>query len=347
MESEIICTLGTTTDSRSVLEEMINNGMTGVRLNTAYASIKEYEERIDAVRNIKEDVSVMLDIKGPQVRLGEFDMFTITKDTEFLVGFPDENGKSKVPIYFNKNFISDLSEDNKVLFENGTIETKIIDVYDTDIRLKVLNPGEGVIHKYMGVNVPGVYLNVDKLSEKDKEVIEWGMKKNVDQIALSFVRDANDVQNCYEYMMNIDEKKARSIELNLKIEDLQGISNIESIIQCVNLNQINASIMIGRGDLFVELVATELPYAQNKIIQAADKYRKPVIVGTGILESMQHNSSPSRAEICDIYNLLEKGVRRFMLSGETSYGKNPALVVKTLKESIRKYAIANRPVITG
>ncbi len=336
-KTKIICTLGTTTDDDAVLERMVNAGMTGIRLNTAYATIEDYSRRVVMAKKANKDLSVMLDIKGPQVRLGNFDAFTISKGREFLIGFPDANNNSNNTIYFSKDFHKDLKKGDYVLIENGTIVTEVIEKYPSDVRLRIIEPGEGIIHKHMGVNVPGVYLHVPGLSEKDKEVISWGLEQKVEQIALSFVRDAEDLKNCYEYMKQADPKRAEKTEIVLKIEDRFGVENLDSILKYSKKNEIKTSVMVARGDLYVELGAEELPYAQEYIIKTSQKNKVPVMVGTGVLESMQHGKKPTRAEICDIYNILRSGVNYFMLSGETSFGDNPPLVVETLTRTAKRY----------
>jgi len=336
-KTKIICTLGTTTDDEDVLEQMVDSGMTGIRLNTAYATIEDYNKRIIMTKNIEENLSVMLDIKGPQVRLGNFDAFAISKGSELLIGFPDENDKSKNTVYFSKNFHADLKKGDYVLIENGTIVTEVIDKYSSDVRLKVIEPGEGVIHKYMGVNIPGVYLNVPKLSEKDKDVISWGLEQKVEQIALSFARAVEDLKNCYDYMKQVNPLRAAKTEIVLKIEDRFGFENLDAMLQYSKENRIKTSVMVARGDLYVEIGAEKLPYVQDQIIKTSQKYGVPVMVGTGVLELMQHSKKPTRAEVCDVYNILNSGVNYFMLSGETSFGDNPQLVVKTLSKVVNQY----------
>ncbi|MGV8087381.1 MAG: pyruvate kinase [Candidatus Woesearchaeota archaeon] len=342
-QAKITCTLGTTTDDKSVLEKMVEFGMTDVRINTAYATIEDYSKRINLVREVSKktnyNLDIMLDIKGPQIRLGDFNFFNIHEGMQFYVGFPEDSMhecESK-KVIFNKDFCSDLNVGDSILIENGSIATKIETRYNSGLLLKVINPGEGIIHKYMGVNVPGVYLNVDKLSDKDKEVIKFGLDNDVEKIALSFVRDSSDVKNCYDFMRNYSLEKSKKTELCLKIEDKFGVKNLNKILDYTKSENIKTSVMIARGDLFVELEYGDFPLAQESIISTCKKYDVPVIIGTGVLSSMQHGIIPSRAEVCDIYYALKSGVDNFMLSGETSFGKDPALVVKTLSDISRKF----------
>jgi pyruvate kinase len=275
--------------------------------------------------------------------LNNFESFKVFKGSYFYIDFPDEKEIEKTinneinKICFNKNFNKDVKIGDNILIENGSIITEVETRDKYGVLLKVIEPGEGTIHKYMSVNVPGVYLNVDRLTSKDMEVIKFGLDKGVEQIALSFVRDQIDVKNCYDFMKNYSIEKSQNTELCLKIEDKFGVQNLNEILDYVKSENIKSSVMVARGDLFVELKNEELPFAQEYIIETCKKYDVPVIVGTGILSSMQHCSKPTRSEICDVYGMLKSGVNNFMLSGETSFGDNPALVVKTLNDITKRY----------
>ena len=174
---KIIATLGTTTDSKIVLEQMIVEGMRCARMNTAYATIDEYQARLDMLRDIA-PVDVMMDIKGPQVRLEADRAYQIEEEDMIIVGFKNE------PIHFNKNFYDDVDAGDEVLIENGTIKTHIAKKKEGKLHLMIDEPGEGQIHKQMGINVPGIYLNVSKLSSKDKEVIDFTLKNNIEYIMM-------------------------------------------------------------------------------------------------------------------------------------------------------------------
>jgi pyruvate kinase len=330
---KIICTLGTTTDSKQVLEEMVKNGMDCARMNTAYATIDEYQGRLDTLREVDPNIEVMMDIKGPQVRLEADQAYNIDKGDIIYVGFKDE------PLHFNKTFYSDVKVGDKVFFENGTIKTEVCKKENLRLSLRILNAGEGKIHKQMGVSVPDKYLHVDRLSKKDHEVIEFTVLNDVDYIALSFVRDYDDVKHLYGVIESYKKRygSTKDIGIVAKIEDWNGAVNLDEILQKAKKDEINLSVMVARGDLYVELAQEELPYVQSHIIDLCKKYNVPVIAATGFLESMQQNTSPSRAEVCDVYNALVEGANAFMLSGETSNGKHPALVVKKMNDLLERY----------
>lgn len=329
---KIICTLGTTTDSMEVLEDMARYGMSCARLNTAYATMDEYQARIDMLREVSR-IPIMMDIKGPQVRLEADRPYQIETGDIAYVGFGDES------LHFSKKFYDDVEIGDNVLFENGTIKTRIKSKSGNTLALSVLEPGEGMLHKQMGVNVPGKYLNVQKLSQKDLDVIELAVRNNVEYIALSFARDYEDVANL-KNAIEIQKKKyscKKDIGIIAKIEDRFGIKNLDDIISKSKANGIRLSIMVARGDLYVELPKGELPIAQEQIIRKCREKGIFVITATGILESMQKNSEPSRAEVNDVYTALMQGSNALMLSGETSNGSDPARVVKQLSDLITLY----------
>lgn len=331
---KIICTLGTTTDSKEVLEEMVKHGMQCVRMNTAYATIEEYQQRLAMVREVDPDIEVMMDIKGPQVRLFADASYPINEGDVLITGFKDE------PLRFSKNFYNDIAVGDTLLIDNGTIETIISKKQDNKLHLRVIDPGEeSMLCKQRGVNIPGKYLNVSRLSRKDLEVIDFAVQNNVDYIALSFTRNFEDVNNLYEV---IEESKkelgnTKEIGIELKIEDKFGMENLSDILTKCYEKQIKVSVMVARGDLFVELPKEELPYAQERIVHICKEYQVPVTIGTGVLESMQYEFEPTRAEVIDVYQGLQQGVDAFMLSGETSNGHDPAAVVAMLENVIERY----------
>jgi pyruvate kinase len=337
---KIICTLGTTTDNKETLEDMIDNGMVCARMNTAYASIDEYQNRYDLLKEAEQKagkhVDVMMDLKGPQVRLCTNVISPINKDDIVYAGFGSD---SKSAISFSKNFYKDVEVGDIVLLENGTIKTEIIKKKNDELHLLINDSGEGAIKPCMGVNVPGKYLHVSRLSKKDMQVIDFCVRNEVEYIALSFVRDYTDIA-CLQKFIDIYKNKYNSehkIGIIAKIEDINGINNLDNIICESKKNDINLSVMVARGDLSVELPVEQLPYVQNKIIDTCKKYNVFNIVATGVLESMQYNNVPTRAEVNDVYCGLREGTNAFMFSGETSNGKNPAKVVETLSKIMNNY----------
>jgi pyruvate kinase len=330
---KIICTLGTTTDDKRVLEEMVKAGMQCARMNTAYATIPEYQERLDLLREVA-DVDVMMDIKGPQVRLAADNAYPIEEGDIIYAGFKDE------PIHFNKDFYQDVKIGDRLLIENGTIETKVRSKGNRRLALDIVEPGEGVIHKQMGVNVPGRYLHVQRLSKKDLQVANFAVENDVEYIALSFVRKYSDVANLQRAINILKNKHGKDNDIGIvaKIEDGYGITNLQDIIGKSRQAGINLSVMVARGDMYVELPRGQLPYAQEGIIQVCRENNVFVITGTGVLESLQYQQHPTRAEVNDVYNAMVQGSNALMLSGETSNSCDPANATRVLAGLIDGYA---------
>jgi len=381
---KIICTLGTTTDDYEVLEGMVRHGMNCARINTAYATLEEYKDRIDTLKSIA-DLPVMMDIKGPQVRVKSEYNLRVSKGDEIMLGF------NQGAVHFTKDFLEDLEVDDKITFENGTIETLVIakNKPARKVTLKVINPGNGDFHKDMGANVPGKYLNVERFSKKDLEVVDFTIKNNLDYIALSFTRDKEDVKSLYELINKrrnaleegsrktenkhknkeynplsnynlaqvtskyqssnyqnkyrrdnkgvAEENEEKEIGIIAKIEDEQGIDNLEDILSYVKRENIKFGVMIARGDMFVELPYYKMPRYQKDIIRLCKKYDVSVITATGLLGSMTESKKPARAEVSDVANAVLDGSDALMLSAETSNSQNPVLAVKVLSEIMREY----------
>ncbi len=336
----IMCTLGKTTDDIGVLAEMINSGMAAARINTAYATIPEYKQRIDVLRSLRGAISkipVVLDLKGSQIRLviegsmpGKINKFSIAAEDEFPIGF------QKGLIAFNYNLSSDIMPGDQVLFENGTIRTIVAEKKEKYAKLKVIEAGEGYIRHGMGVNVPGkLFRNIPRLSPKDFEVIDFAFLENVEYIAISFVRESEDVF-CVKREL---EKKSKGIilpKIIIKIEDPIGIKNLPTIINDARKEETELMVMIGRGDMFVESPKYMLGVFQKEIISVCKKNDTTVIVATGLLESMQFNRYPTRSEVCDVTNSVLDEPDWLMLSAETANSDYPVEAVKMLQSIINE-----------
>jgi len=334
---KIVCTLGTTTDDKEVLRKMVRYGMNCARFNTAYASIEEYSRRIADLRSIAR-VPIMMDLKGPQIRLKADYNARVQEGDVITIGFGRE------PFHFTKDFYDSLELEDKVLFENGTIETTVCkkNHFNKRVHLAVEKAGDGNFHKDMGVNIPGRYIDVERLSKKDKQVIDFSIKNNVEYLALSFVRDRSDVANLYEHIRRrTAELKgtnySNEIGIVAKIEDKNGIDNLESILQYANSKKMNFSIMIARGDMHVELPIHKIPMYQKNIIGRCKEYGVKVVTATGFLESMTKQDKPTRAEVSDAANAVLDGSDALMLSGETSNSEYPAEAVQMLSTIMKEY----------
>lgn len=354
---DIYATLGYTTDKPEVVSAMIKAGIAGARINSAYCSLDEYIERITTVREQAiahgVEIPIMMDIKGPQLRLMTADPgqgYAIEPGIVFPLGFYEGSPEDFVPdsahdIYVNHNIKESIKEGDTILIENGSIVTRVLE-NNGDVHVQVVSVGEGIIKNNMGVNIPGKYLNLPHLTQKDKEVIDFSLQNDVEEIALSFVRDQEDMKFLIGYiarrMQELDVKKRPA--LYAKVEDRSGIKNLYGIIQeGKRWGKGNFGLMIARGDMFNEISYMKLSYAQEVITKACHDNGVKVQIGTGLLESMKYNTRPTRAEIGDVWNALRDNPDSLMLSAETSNSEHPVLAVRTLSSLIDDYTTYHQP----
>ena len=324
-KTKIICTIGPACESEEVLTEMCQAGMNVARLNFSHGTHAEQQKKIDLVKKVREKlrlpIAIMLDTKGPEYRIRTFangsitlkegDTFSFT--TEQIVG--DEH---RVSVSY-EGLIRDLSVGDKILLNNGLLVFEVEKLTATDAICKVLVGGETSNNKSM--SFPNKVLNQVFLSQQDKEDILFGIRNGVDYIACSFVSRKQDLDDVQAFL---NENGGEGIGLIAKIENQTGIDNIESICESCE------GIMIGRGDLGVEVPFEKLPSIQKRLITKCRLLGKRVITATEMLESMIHNIRPTRAEISDVANAVYDGSSAIMLSGETAAGKYPALTVATM-----------------
>ena len=337
----VIATLGTTTDDADVLARMRAAGLGLGRVNTAYGSLEELRGRVQAAHAQK--LAVMLDLKGPQLRV---DCTTDRRDADGHVAtvpvrYPISAGEvicvgfGAGPVRFNHDFRDDLEVGDLVTFDNGTIRTRVVDAASRGLEpprdgvlLEVVDAGGGKMSPQMGANVPGKTLSVPHLSERDLGALAMGLEENVEWYALSFVRGAADMQF-------LDEKLGASpAGIIAKIEEQSGIDHLQEIVRAV---QRPVAVMIARGDLFVELPPARLPRLQGELIRACRALATPSIVATGLLLSMQKSPRPARSEVCDVAAALEAGADSLMLSDETSNSQHPVEAVAMLAELVAEY----------
>lgn len=322
-KTKIVCTIGPACESLQVLEEMYLAGMNVARLNFSHGTHEEHQKKIDAVKSVRQKLNVplaiMLDTKGPEYRIGVFENgpVTLNDGDEFTFTTADIKGdRSRVSVSY-KRLAEELSAGDKVLVNNGLLSFTVTDIRDTDIVCRVDAGGE--ISDRKSMSFPGKVLKQVYLSEQDKADLLFGIKNDVDYIACSFVSCRQDLMDVKEFL---DRNGAKSISLIAKIENSTGIDNIEEI--CSECD----GIMIGRGDMGVEIPFEELPAIQKKIITKCRLLGKRVITATEMLESIIHNPRPTRAEISDVANAVYDGTSAIMLSGETAMGKYPVQTVK-------------------
>ena len=323
--TKIVCTIGPASEDESVLRELILNGMNVARLNFSHGDHSEHKRRIDTIKRVREElnlpIGIMLDTRGPEIRIGRF------KDKEIRLEIGDTFTLTSRDVVGDQNIVTVCNESlprdvkgNRILIDDGLVEMVVEEVIDgTDIRCKLLN--SGILSDRKGVNVPGISTDLPPLTDKDVEDIKFGIENDVEFIAASFIRTANDVLTIRKVL---EENGGEDIEIISKIENQEGLDNIEEIIDASD------GIMVARGDLGVEIRTQEVPLAQKKIIRSCNKAGKPVITATQMLDSMMRNPRPTRAEVADVANAILDGSDAIMLSGETAAGKHPVESVQMM-----------------
>ena len=305
-KTKIICSIGPASLQKGILQKMFQEGMNGVRINAAYGTLSQYKLIIDNIRKTA-DIPIIIDIKGPEIRL-RAKQKKITKKGDILkIGFKNEE------INFNHDFYDGMSKDDEVYIDNGKIKTQVIEKKDGILSLLVMNNGE--IDDGKGVNIPNKNFSIPTLSMRDLEIIEFTKENKLEFIALSFTRNVQDIQNL--------KSKAKG-EIIAKIENAEGLKNFKEILDAVEY------VMIARGDLGVEIKPENVPLAQKSIIRLCNQKGKTVVTATEMLESMIYQPNPTRAEVSDVANAILDGTDVMMLSGETSIGQYPVEAVSMM-----------------
>jgi pyruvate kinase len=326
--AKIVATLGPATSSYENIRAIIEAGVNVARMNLSHGTYDVHTEVYANVRKASEDtgqpVAVLVDLQGPKIRLGKFeagpyelavgDIFTIT--TEDVVGTKELSGTTF------KGLPQDVSPGDFLLIDDGKVKVKVLETDGVRVKTEVIVAG--AVSNNKGINLPGVAVNVPALSEKDEADLRWGLKLGADYIALSFVRNASDVDRVFEIMA----EEGRKVPVIAKIEKPQAVDALEEIIDAFD------GIMVARGDLGVELPLEAVPIVQKRAVELARRMAKPVIVATQMLESMISSPVPTRAETSDVANAVLDGADAVMLSGETSVGEYPVITVATMARII-------------
>ena len=324
-KTKIICTLGPSTDKDGVLEELIKEGMNVARFNFSHGLHDEQKGRIDKLKEIRtrlgKPIAALLDTKGPEIRICEFADGKITlKEGQLFTLTPDDiEGNENIVSVTYKELYKDVRPGNHVLIDDGLIELEVQKIKSHDIVCKVINGG--VLGNKKGVNLPGVEVNMPFISPKDRDDILFGIKEGYDFIAASFTRTAADIKEIRDIL---EKNGGQGIKIIAKIENQQGVDNIDSIIEAAD------GIMIARGDMGVEIPLEDVPVIQKDIISKVYTAGKQVITATQMLDSMIKNPRPTRAETTDVANAIYQGTSAIMLSGETAAGKYPVEALKTM-----------------
>ncbi len=324
-KTKIICTIGPACDNEKTLTAMFRAGMNIARLNFSHGTHAEHIEKISIIKAIREKldmpVGIMLDTKGPEYRIKTFAKGKVNLKTGAIFTFTtrDVVGDAQMVSVTYDGLAADLEPGDIILLANGLLSFEVLETTDTDVRCRVIMGGELSNRKSM--SFPGKVLNQVYLSEQDKADLRLGVEQDVDYIACSFVSRKQDLLDVKAYLTELG---AKGIELIAKIENQSGIDNIEEICEACD------GIMIGRGDMGVEIPFEQLPGIQKKLITKCRLLGKRVITATEMLESMIHNPRPTRAETSDVANAVYDGTSAIMLSGETAAGNYPVQAVETM-----------------
>ena len=324
-KTKIICTMGPSTEKGDTLKQLVLAGMNVARMNFSHGDFEEHGGRLAKLKEIRKEtgrpVAALLDTKGPEIRLGDFETgkIELQKGQDFTLTARDIMGNQNEVSITYKQLPKDVKAGSSILLDDGLIGLEVKEVAGDDIHCVVLNGGPVSNHK--GVNVPGTDLSMEYLSEKDKADIIWGAQNDVDFIAASFVREAADVKAIRELLK---ANGGENIQIIAKIENEQGVRNVDEILEAAD------GVMVARGDMGVEIPCEEVPVIQKMIIKKANQAGKIVVTATQMLDSMIKNPRPTRAEATDVANAIYDGTVAIMLSGETAAGQYPVEALKTM-----------------
>lgn len=326
--AKIVATMGPATRDPENLKKAIEAGMNVARLNFSHGTHEEHLKVIENIRRIsvelKAPVTILQDLQGPKVRVGLFEKGSIVLQPSEIVTvtIDDVLGKDGlIPSDF-KELCKACHPGHHILLDDGLIEIEVLSVSERSLQAKVIYGG--ILKNRKGMNLPGISLPVDAMTPKDKEDLEFGLKNNVDYVALSFVRHGKDIRQLREVI----EHHRSPAKIVAKIEMLEALENLEEIVRLSDV------VMVARGDLAVEVGQSRLPSSQKRIINLCNQLGKPVITATQMLDSMVENPRPTRAEITDVANAVLDGSDALMLSAESASGKYPFKAIRTMHEII-------------
>ena len=323
-KTKIICTIGPASDSEEKLRALIDAGMNVARFNFSHGTHEEHKDKFKRLirvrRELGKPVATLMDTKGPEIRLRDFEggKVVLEEGKGFTLTTEEVLGTEQRASISYKDLVKDVSKGTSILIDDGLIELRVDNVTDTDIHCTVINGGPVSNHK--GVNVPDTDLSMPFISDQDRADIEFGCKMGYEYIAASFTRTADDVRQIREIL----DAHGSRMKIIAKIESTQGVNNINEILDVAD------GVMVARGDLGVEVPMEEVPIIQKQIIHLAETRGKIVVTATQMLDSMMHNPRPTRAEATDVANAIYDGTTAIMLSGETASGSYPIEAVQTM-----------------
>ncbi len=326
--AKIVCTMGPATSGYETTRDLVAAGMDVARLNLSHGSYADHEATYSNIRRAGDEVGrgvgILADLQGPKIRLGEFldGAIDLAEDDEFTITAEDVPGDQKIASTTYAGLPEDVAPGDRILIDDGRVTVEVSDVTGPRVATRVVEGGRLSNHK--GLNLPGVAVSVPALTEKDEADLRWAIRLGIDMIALSFVRQPEDIELVHRIM----DEEGRRLPVLAKVEKPQAVHRLEEIVAAFN------GVMVARGDLGVELELEAVPLEQKRAIDLCRRAGKPVIVATQMLESMMAASRPTRAEVSDVANAVLDGADALMLSGETSVGVNPQHVVETMSTII-------------
>ncbi|MBE9387972.1 pyruvate kinase [Vagococcus salmoninarum] len=327
-KTKIVCTIGPASETVEMLVDLMNAGMNVCRLNFSHGDFEEHGNRIKNIREASkisgQRVAILLDTKGPEIRTHNMvngEKITIVKDSTVRISMTEIEGTPEKFSVSYEELINDVEIGTHILLDDGLIDLEVVEIDKAANELVTIAKNEGLLGSKKGVNVPGASINLPGITEKDAADIEFGIQNDVDFIAASFVRRASDV---LEITRILEKSDATHIQIISKIENQEGVDNLDEILQ------VSDGLMVARGDLGVEIPTEDVPIAQKLMIKKCNALGKPVITATQMLDSMQKNPRPTRAEASDVANAIYDGTDAIMLSGETAAGDYPVEAVQTM-----------------
>ena len=330
-KTKIVCTLGPASSDPEIMKAMLMAGMNVARLNFSHGTHDEHRKKIETFRQVRDELklpaAVLLDTKGPEIALKDFETGSaeLKAGAVFSLTSEDVKGTAERAGITYQDLPSQVEKGTKILIDDGRIRLEVLETTETDVVCRVISGGKASDRK--GVNIPGCSLDLEYISEADKHDILFGIEMDVDYVAASFVRSGGDVKLLRDFL---HENGGGQIKIISKIENMEGIDHFEEILQ------LSDGIMVARGDMGVEVDLEKLPGIQKKFIKACCRAGKPVITATQMLESMTANPAPTRAEITDVANAVFDGTSAVMLSGESAAGQYPAETVQTMARIVKQ-----------
>ena len=336
-KTKIICTIGPASCSVNVLEKLIKKGMDIARLNFSHGDLKTHLEYINNIRTASKNkfIPIIQDLQGPKIRVGKLqnESIRLIDGRKITISVNNVLGNEQCFSTTYKNFVHEVKKGEYILMDDGLLRLRIIEKTKNEVICVILKGG--ILKEHKGINLPNTKLSLPSLTKRDRENLAFGLKHNVDAVALSFVRKAEDIME----LKTLIAKLGKNVHVIAKIERPEAIDNIDEIIDAADV------IMVARGDMGVEISPEDVPILQKMIINKCNVKCKPVITATQMLDSMTYCRIPTRAEATDVANSILDGTDCVMLSGETSVGVDPVNVVETMEKIIEKIENYRKPVL--